>query len=56
MIRIVCPFCHSPLAATDLETAILADRVCLVCPECAQVLLMDEDVPPVHTEAAAAHA
>ena len=42
MIRIVCPFCHSPLNATDLETATLADRVCLVCPECEHVLLMDE--------------
>lgn len=38
MIRIVCPFCHSPLNAADLETATLADRV---CPDCEQVLLMD---------------
>ena len=44
MIRIVCPFCHSPLNASDLETATLGDRVCLVCPECEHVLLMDDDV------------
>ena len=43
MIRIVCPFCHSPLNASELETATLADRVCLVCPECEHVLLMDDD-------------
>ena len=43
MIRIVCPFCHSPLNATDLETATLGDRVCLVCPECEHVLLMDDE-------------
>ena len=29
MIRIVCPFCHSPLNATDLETATLGERLCL---------------------------
>jgi uncharacterized protein YbaR (Trm112 family) len=56
MIRIVCPFCHSPLNASDLETATLGDRVCLVCPDCEQVLLMDEAEPPVHAEDAAAHA
>ena len=32
MIRIVFPFCHSPISASDLETATLTDRVCLVCP------------------------
>lgn len=42
MIRIVCPFCHSPLRAADLETATLEDRICLVCPECEQILLMEE--------------
>lgn len=56
MIRIVCPFCHSPLNAADLETATLADRVCLVCPDCEQVLLMDEAEPPVYAEDAQAHA
>ena len=61
MIRIVCPFCHSPQNATDLETATLGDRVCLVCPECEHVLLMDEDAQagpeaPVSAEAFEAHA
>ena len=59
MIRIVCPFCHSPLNATDLETATLVDRVCLVCPECEHVLLMDDEAQadvPVSAEAVEAHA
>ncbi|MEN3371595.1 hypothetical protein [Dechloromonas sp. ZS-1] len=60
MIRIVCPFCHSPLNATDLETATLGDRVCLVCPECEHVLLMDDTHAgpevPVSAEAVEAHA
>ena len=59
MIRIVCPFCHSPLNATDLETATLGDRVCLVCPECEYVLLMDDEAQadvPVSAEAVEAHA
>jgi hypothetical protein len=38
MIRIVCPFCHIPLAANQLETATYADQQCLVCPECENVL------------------
>ncbi len=44
MIRIVCPFCHIPLAANQLETAIYADQPCLVCPECENVLIT-ESVP-----------
>lgn len=60
MIRIVCPFCHSPLNATDLESAMLGERVCLVCPECEHVLLMDdahaETEVPVSAEAVEAHA
>lgn len=61
MIRIVCPFCHSPLNATDLETATFGDRVCLVCPECEHVLLMDGDTHaetelPISAEAVEAHA
>lgn len=58
MIRIVCPFCHSLLNATDLETATLDDRVCLVCPECEHVLLMDGDAQadaPMPSEAVGAH-
>ncbi len=61
MIRIVCPFCHSPLNASDLETATLADRECLVCPECEHVLLMDDEAQagpevPVPAEVIEAHA
>ena len=59
MIRIVCPFCHSPLNAADLETARLGDRMCLVCPECEHVLLMDDEAQaevPVSAEAVEAHA
>lgn len=61
MIRIVCPFCHSPLNATDLETATLVDRVCLVCPECEHVLLMDDEAQagpevPVPADVIEAHA
>ena len=41
MIRIVCPFCHSPLNATDLETATLVDRVCLVVSVYLSALLPD---------------
>ncbi|QRM20755.1 hypothetical protein GBK02_15925 [Dechloromonas sp. TW-R-39-2] len=59
MIRIVCPFCHSPLNAADLETATLGDRVCLVCPECEHVLLMDDHAQAevqVSAEGVEAHA
>lgn len=61
MIRIVCPFCHSPLNATDLEKAALGERVCLVCPECEHVLLMDDEAQAgpdvlVSAEAVEAHA
>lgn len=56
MIRIVCPFCHASLNACDLETATLGALVCLVCPECEQVLLMDTEEQPEFAEAVAAHA
>jgi uncharacterized protein YbaR (Trm112 family) len=58
MIRIVCPFCHSPLSAADLETATFDEWVCLVCPECEQVLLMDkaEHGAPMSAEVTEAHA
>ncbi len=55
MIRIVCPFCHSPLNAADLETATLGERVCLVCPDCEQVLLMDEAESSTQDEDATAY-
>lgn len=55
VIRIVCPFCHSPLNAADLETATLGERVCLVCPDCEQVLLMDEAESSTQDEDATAY-
>lgn len=42
MIRIVCPFCHTPLSTSDLETATFNGLTCLVCPECEHVLLTQE--------------
>lgn len=41
MIRIVCPHCHASLAAGELEQATLAGHLCLLCPECASVLVSD---------------
>ena len=37
--RIVCPYCHIPLAVADLDEATLDGRPCLICPECATVLV-----------------
>ena len=37
--RIVCPYCHIPLAVADLEEATLDGRVFRICPECATVLV-----------------
>lgn len=42
MSRIVCPFCHAPLATQELETASIGKHACLVCPECENVLVTDE--------------
>ena len=38
-VRIVCPSCHIPLAVADLEEATLDGCHCLICPECATVLV-----------------
>jgi hypothetical protein len=37
--RIICPYCHIPLAVADLEEATLDGRPCLIWPECATVLV-----------------
>ena len=37
--RIVCPYCHIPMAVADLEEAALDGRFCRICPECATVLV-----------------
>lgn len=42
MNRIVCPFCHAPLALQELEMASIDNRACLVCPECENVLVSEE--------------
>ncbi|MCP5268982.1 MAG: hypothetical protein H6943_08085 [Zoogloeaceae bacterium] len=39
MNRIVCPFCHIPLATQELEVATIDQCTCLVCPECENVLV-----------------
>jgi len=41
MIRIVCPHCHVPLSAADLEQATIAGRLSLICPDCSSVLLSE---------------
>jgi hypothetical protein len=48
MIRIVCPFCHIPLATDQLEMATCGGQACLVCPECENILLTET----AHREAA----
>jgi RNase P subunit RPR2 len=42
MIRIVCPHCHAPLSAGELEQVSISDRLSLVCPECFMVLVSDQ--------------
>ena len=37
--RIICPYCHIPLAVADLDEATLDGRHCRICPECATVLV-----------------
>lgn len=43
MIRIVCPHCHAPLAANELEQARVDGCLSLICPECASVLHSDKE-------------
>ena len=52
--RIVCPYCHIPLAVADLEDVTLDGRLCLICPECATVLVSQAEAvaAPVDTEPA----
>ena len=50
MIRLVCPYCHAPLGADELETASVDGHACLVCPECSGILVTEsaptDDRPP----------
>lgn len=41
MIRIVCPCCHTPLSASELEQATVDSHLSLVCPKCSMVLLSE---------------
>ena len=41
MIRIVCPYCHVPLSTAELEQVTIDAHTCLVCPECATVLVSE---------------
>ena len=41
MIRIVCPFCHAPLGANELEIAAFDGHACLVCPVCDTLLVTE---------------
>ncbi len=54
MIRIVCPHCHAPLSSAELEQVTIEGHLCLVCPECATVLVSEphdaaEVQPPAET-------
>ena len=42
MIRIVCPFCHAPLGANELEMATFDGHACLVCPVCDNLLVTED--------------
>jgi len=41
MIRIVCPHCHAPLSSAELEQVTIEGHLCLVCPECAMILVSE---------------
>jgi uncharacterized protein YbaR (Trm112 family) len=43
MIRIVCPHCHAPLSANDLEQATIAGHLSLICPDCSSVLVSEPE-------------
>lgn len=48
MIRIVCPHCHASLVTAELEQATLDGHACLLCPECASVLVSESHEPETH--------
>ncbi len=52
--RIVCPYCHTPLAVADLEEATLDGCPCRICPQCATVLVsqVEEGAAMADTELA----
>lgn len=46
MIRIVCPLCHSPLGANELEVANFDGHSCFVCPICDNLLVTEDAAAP----------
>lgn len=49
MVRIVCPQCHAPLSAAELEQATIAGQLSLLCPECSAVLVSEPTETEYHT-------
>ena len=41
MIRILCPHCHASLSTYELEQAEINGQHCLLCPDCASVLVSE---------------
>ena len=41
IIRILCPHCHVSLSASELEQADINNQRCLLCPDCAAVLVSE---------------
>mgnify|MGYP001400405459 CR=1 FL=1 len=53
MIRILCPHCHAPLTIHELEQAEMNGRHCLLCPDCASVLVSESAEAECQLQAAA---
>lgn len=49
MIRILCQHCHASLAIHELEQAEMDGRHCLLCPDCASVLVSESAEAESHT-------
>lgn len=41
MIRILCPHCHASLTTHELDQAEINGQHCLLCPDCAAVLVSE---------------
>ena len=48
MIRILCPHCHVSLSPNELEQADINDQRCLLCPDCAAVLVSETSEAKSH--------
>lgn len=40
MTPTVCPYCHAPLATTELERVLIAGQFGLLCPECSGLVFL----------------